>query len=199
MWKAHTMVSFIFDGGTYYVSALDDSLDYRIKVLTDSGTIVYLNIILGAPVPQPQLNVYYPEALDGMTPSMRYQHRKRRISAVYAALLNFLATQYRPVGEYGFAGGWIIGYGQLKPQLQLHGRPLPIIRIRMPKRCVLLMRCCARFYSNGRVYVSVETISTQPPPSLILPAMSSSITPPVFLERLNQVISVSGNFPWNFP
>ena len=199
-------VSFIFDGKTYYVSrARLDSLDYRIKVLTDSGMIVYLNIILGAPsasTPE-KLNVlYYPEALDGTDARLCAINTENAESVLYyAALLNFLATRYTdPSGEYGFAGGWIIGYEANSNRNYNYMGPAPLADYMdsYAKALRIAHAMLRSVYSNGRVYVSVGNNFNAASTELNFAGDEQLDYPArLFLERLNQVISVSGNFPWN--
>lgn len=200
-------VSFIFDGKTYYVSrARLESLDHRIKVLSDSGTIVYLNIILGAPnaaTPEKLKVLYYPEALEGTPSASLCAVNTENADAVlyYSALLNFLATRYTdPSGQYGFAGGWIIGYevNSNRNYNYMGPRALADYAASYAKALRIADTMLRSVYSNGRVYVSVGNNFNAASSELNFAGDETLDYPArLFLERLNEILSVSGDIPWN--
>lgn len=199
-------VSYIFDSKTYYVSrAKLESLDHRIKVLSDSGTIVYLNIILGAPgasTPEKLQVLYYPDALAGSTARLCAVNMGNTDSVLYyAGLLNFLANRYTdPSGQYGFAGGWIIGYEVNSNRNYNFMGPAALadytdVYVKTLRIADTMLRSV---YSNGRVYVSVGNNFNAASSELNYAGDENlDYAARLFLERLCQTISVSGNIPWN--
>lgn len=199
-------LSFIFDGKTYYVSREKlDSLDHRIKVLSDSGTIVYLNIILGAPgasTPEKLKVLYYPDALEGTTARLCAVNMDNADSVLYyAGLLNFLANRYTdPAGQYGFAGGWIIGYEVNSNRNYNYMGPAALaeytdVYVKTLRIADTMLRSV---YSNGRVYVSIGNNFNAASAELNYTGDENlDYAARLFLERLCQTISISGDIPWN--
>jgi hypothetical protein len=199
-------VSYIFDSRTYYVSrAKLDSLDHRIKVLSDSGTIVYLNIILSTPdsALSDKLKVlYYPDALTNTTARLCAVNTGSADAVLYyAGLLNFLADRYtNPESEVGFAGGWIIGYevnsnrnyNFMGPAAMADYADAYVKALRIADTMLRSV------YSNGRVYVSVANNFNAVSSELNFAGDEAlDYSARLFLERVNQSITLSGDFPWN--
>ena len=199
-------VSYIFDGKTYYVSREKlDSLDHRIKVLSDSGTIVYLNIILSAPDPamsEKLKSLYYPDALTGSAAQL-YAVNTDNAEAVlyYAGLLNFLAKRYTdPAGGEGSAGGWIIGYEVNSNRTYNYMGPAALADyaasyIKALRIADTMLRSA---YSNGRVYVSIANNFNAASPELNFAGEDTlDYAARLLLERINQSVTLSGDIPWN--
>lgn len=198
--------SFIFDGKTYYISRERlDLLDHRVKVLSDSGVIVYLNILLGPPNDQTHEKLkalYYPEALENSTARLCAVNTENAEAVLYyAAILHFLANRYTdPTGEHGFAGGWIIGYeiNSNRTYNFMGPKPLADYTDSYAKALRIAYTILRSVYSNGRVYVSVGNNFNAASSELNFAGDELLDYPArLFLERLNQTISISGNFPWN--
>lgn len=199
-------VSFIFDGKTYYVSRERlDSLDHRVKVLSDAGVIVYLNIILGPPsasTPEKLKVLYYPDALNNTSARLCAVNTESADSVLYySALLNFLASRYTdPSGQYGFAGGWIIGYEVNSNRTYNYMGPAPLADYvnSYAKALRIAYSMLRSVYSNGRIYVSIGNNFNAASSELNFAGDEQLDYPArLFLERLSQTVTVSGDFPWH--
>ncbi len=201
-------ISYIFSGKTYYISRPKlDSLDHRIKTLSDSGVIVYLNIILSAPEASSNASdklkaLYYPAALEN--PGARlYAVNTDNADSVryYAGLLNFLAKRYTdPKGETGFAGGWIIGYEVNSNRNFNFMGPADVKEYAASyvKALRIADTMLRSVYSNGRVYVSVANNFNNASQELNFAGDDKlDYAARLFLERMSQSISLSGDIPWN--
>ena len=106
-------IPFIFDGNTYYVSreALD-SLDAKVKPLSENGVRIYLQLTLDGAwrgTDENLATLYYTGAADG---AEGYALNTASATAVtyYCAVCDFLARRYcDPAGEYGCVRDFVIG------------------------------------------------------------------------------------------
>lgn len=107
--KSDNTLTHTFFGQTFYINKDKlSSLDHKIKVYSDAGITVYLNIILGAPT-NDELDFLYLKnnsashffALDTTnTASARH----------FAAFCEFIAERYSKDGEYGSVPAYVFGY-----------------------------------------------------------------------------------------
>lgn len=84
--QSEDTTSCVFNGVTYYIAKAPlKLLDHRVRVYSDAGVLVYLNITFAS----------LPEGSAALNR--------------YTALMEFLSSRYNPGSQYGFAASYIIG------------------------------------------------------------------------------------------
>ncbi len=106
--------SYIFDNRTYYIDREKLALlDHRVKVLSDAGVNIYLQLVLTPPdenTPSRLRNLYF----DSYSPSASFMaiNTTNQESILFLeSFITFITERYtRPDRQYGFAGSIILGY-----------------------------------------------------------------------------------------
>ncbi|NLK40353.1 MAG: hypothetical protein GX303_08975 [Clostridiales bacterium] len=197
-------VPYLYNGVTYYLNKDRlNYLDHEIKVCSDAGVHVFLNIVLGAPdidIDESLTSLYYNSAVNN-TEYYAINADNEVSIAHFQGFINFISERYTRVDrEYGFAGSYILGYevndnrnhnyaGKMDLEIYLDGY-LSLLRT-----ADTIVRSN---YAGGRVYISlgnnftssVKDATQQPNPQLDYPAKE-------LLTLLSEKSIVGGNFPWH--
>lgn len=197
-------VSYLYNGVNYYLDKEKLSyLDYEIKVCTDAGVHVFLNIVLGPPAvaaEEPLISLYYDTAIE---PAAHYAvNVDNDVSvALFQGFVNFLSERYtRASREYGFAGSYIIGYeindnrhsnyaGEMEPAAYADAY---LALLRMADAVV------RSNYAGGRVYLSLGNNFSSPvkdPDQSPNPKLDYAAEE--ILSLIAEGAGAAGDFPWH--
>lgn len=196
-------VSYVWDNKTYFVDSLKlAKLDQRIRVMTDAGVNVYLDIILTAFENNPSeklKSLYYTDAF-ASSEYFGFNVSNEDCVLYLEGLLRFLAQRYTdPAGENGFAGSFIMGYkvnsnryynnmGTMKQDDFLNSY---VTAFRIADTALRSV------YSGGRTYISIDNNYNAATSSEgITPDNLLDYTAKSFLDSFNTKISFAGNIPW---
>lgn len=195
---------YVFSGVTYYLDKEKlAALDYDIKVCTDAGVNIFLNIVLGAPKTDADaslLSLYY----DAKYKNAKYYAinlGSEGAVGYFEGFIEFISDRYtRENREFGFAGSYIIGYeiNSNRNTNYMGEMPLDSYLDSYIKLLRIADTAVRSNYKNGMVYVSVgnnftstvKNTSQTPNPQLDYPAKD-------LLSLLNENISKICNIPWN--
>lgn len=197
-------VSYIYDNKTYYIDSEKLTLlDHKIKILTEAGVNVYLNIILSSRelASSSALSCLYAAEKSDEAALYALNTKSRDGMMYYQSILSFLAERYtREDQEYGFAGSFIIGYeinsnrnwnymGSISLNNYLNSY---IVALRVADTAL------RSIYSNGRVYVSVANnfnVLANDTGSDVDVNLDYAAKDLIIL--MNYLIKYSGDIPWN--
>jgi len=196
-------VSYVWDNKTYYIDSLAlAKLDQRVRVMTDAGVNVYLDIILTAYENNPSEKLKCLYYTDAFASSVYFGFNVSDESCVQylEGLLRFIAQRYTdPDGANGFAGSFIMGYkvnsnryynnmGTMKQDAFLNSY---VTAFRIADTALRSV------YSQGRTYISIDNNYTAETSSAdITPDNLLDYPAKAFLDAFNTKISFAGNIPW---
>ena len=180
---------------TYYIA----DLDRQVKRLTELGINVTLIPVNGVPAkPDPANPLINPRTDLAGTPNHlgAFNLTDERGLRYFRAAFEYLAHRYSdPAGEHGWVSGYIVG-NELQSHWAWHnmGRATPEeVTREYADQLRVAWLAVRRFHSGVRVYASMDhTWATHLDPDPL-----KSMAGDQFLERLNQLITAGGNFPWN--
>lgn len=196
--------SFVYNNTTYYVdSNMLEMLDNKIRVFSESGIRVYMDLVLTAPS----------EAMNSKLKSLYYDssYTEAEFYAINVwnknavryleGFVGFLAERYtREDKAYGFCGNYILGYEINSNRYYNYAGPMKLdtylnyytIALRIVDTAVRSV------YSNGKVYVSVANNFNSITASLTESGDSYYDYPAKdLLDKLNSQLRYAGNIPWN--
>lgn len=200
---AGSTLPFVSQGTTYYFSkSFVESLDRRIKPLSDNGIVVYLVLVLiyetDANSSLPILR--HPDAPTGDPGAFvtyAFNTKTAAGNAAFAALIEFIASRYsRDDQAYGRTLDYIIGNEiQSAGTWQIMGPKTPAQFVDAYTPALRLAWNAAQKYSAGtRVYTSLDRLwNTSALPS----DPSRYYQGRDILDRIGSKISAEGDFPWN--
>ncbi|MBO5273679.1 MAG: hypothetical protein J6I45_03595 [Clostridia bacterium] len=195
--------SYIFDNRTYYIDKEKLALlDHRIKVLSDAGINVYLDLVLTPPdenTPSRLRNLYF----DTYSPSASFMavNTTNQESILFLeSFVTFITERYtRADAQYGFAGSFILGYEvNNNRRFNSMGNASMDSYLNSYVTAFRVVATAAKsVYSNARIYVpiannwtaEVSDLTAEADPTLEYPGAS-------FLKSFNEKLSHSGNFAW---
>ncbi len=106
--------SFVYNGQTYYINrAKLDTLDYRVKALTDSGMNVYMNFVLSKPDSNASAVVksFYSDTASDSAHFYALNTTNETAMKNFQAFMDYMASRYtRPDHAYGFVPNFILGF-----------------------------------------------------------------------------------------
>lgn len=112
--NSENAVTYIYGNKTYYINrAKLDLLDHRIKVLSEAGVHIYLDLVLSAPIPgqSAALDCLYAADLSENASLYGINVYNSAASQYLESFVAFLAKRYTEEnGQYGFAGSFLFGY-----------------------------------------------------------------------------------------
>ncbi len=195
---------YLYDNKTFYVNKEKLALlDKRIKVLTESGVHVYLNIVLTAPkyATSEALHCMYAAEETSEAGMYALNIKSRESVMYYQSFLSFLAERYtREDGKYGFAGSYIIGY-QVNSNRNWNYMGEQSLTDYLNAYAVTLRiadTALRSTYAEGRIYVpvgnnfNVMANDTGAEPNNMLDYAAKD-----FLMMLNSTVKFAGDIPWN--
>lgn len=159
--QSSATVDFIYGNTTYYISRdMLAYLDYRVKLFTDAGVNVYINLLLDAPSPEQSdsLDTMYKADISTSVSLYGFNVSERDTVMYLESFVHFLAERYtRPDGEYGFAGSYILGYQVNSNRSYNYMGPLPLDSyLNYYTVAFRIMDTALRsVYSDGRSYISL--------------------------------------------
>lgn len=196
-------LSYIFDNRTYYIDGeMLALLDHRIKVLSDAGIHIYLDLVLTPPdetTPSGLRSLYF----DTYSPSASFMaiNTANRESILFIeSFVTFITERYtRADRQYGFAGSFILGYEvNNNRRFNSMGSATPDAYLNSYVTAFRVVATAAKsVYANARIYIplannwtsEVSDPTAEADPLLEYPAAS-------FLKSFNEKLAYSGNFAW---
>ncbi len=180
---------------TYYMQ----EFDRQIKRLTELGINVTLILVNGVPArPDPANPLINPRTNLAGAPNHigAFNLTEERGLRYYRAAFEYLAHRYSdPSREHGWVSGYVVG-NELQSHWAWHnmGRVSPEeVTREYADQLRVAWLAVRRFHSNVRVYASMDhTWATHLDPDSL-----KSMRGDQFLERINQIITAEGNFPWH--
>lgn len=184
----------------HFDSSYVNSLDHKIKVMSDSGVNVYLQIVLTSPDGDTSKNAL---SLYGADASHKPHFYGIDLDSGGAELLHsamaFLALRYSVQdGKYGFAGSFIIGNCVNSNRVSNYIGPLNVSEyaVKYAKAFRCAYTALKSVYSNARVYVPVNGCYTVPVRD-ISPDASLDYTAKDFLCAFNSQLKAQGDLAWS--
>lgn len=191
------------NGHTFYLSAPKiELLDHKIRVMSEAGINIFLNIVLTAQESGSEdLSYLYasPQSPGGSTMYALNTSNEKACSC-FTAFIKFISERYtRQDRQYGFAASYIIGYEVNNNRLYNYAGEMELKSYAdIYSRQLRMADSVARsVYANARVYASVANNFN------VLSSVSGSSNELTdypakeFLDTLDSVISGHGDFPWN--
>lgn len=190
------------DGKSYFFNnAYINTLDHKIKVLTDSDINVYAQIVLTPPAgttSESAKKLYYTTE---MTDAKYYavNPNVEKATEYYYAALKFIASRYTvKYGKYGFVGNYIIGNtvnsnrrGNFAGQMSLTDYTDDYCKVFRTAYAAI-----SSTYSNAVLYTSVDGCFNSPSRDTS-PDFSLDYTAHDFLSLFNSRIKAEGKIPWS--
>lgn len=170
--NTESAASFVYSGQTYYINkAKLESLDHKVKCLTDSGMTVYFNFILTSPsddISDTVKSFYCTSASDD---AQTYAFNTRNETAMknFQAFLDYMASRYtRADHAYGFVPNFTIGFqlndGRYSNNAGSSSLTASVYSYHTAFR--IAYSAMVSHYSNGRVFISLgnnwNSASTEP-------------------------------------
>ncbi len=185
-------IAYINGGQTFYFP-LDkiNALDHKIKVLTESGINVYLNIVLGKDNGSGLSSVF---PLCAGSEASYYAINTDTVSSVkyYTAFCEFITSRYSKDSSRGFVPGYILGYEVDSVNWNYAG-DIPFDKyVQSFENAYRILYSAARStHSDSRVFVSVSNIFN-----------TSDDTPnsygyKVFLDSFAKSVRTGGDIEWS--
>ena len=195
--------TYVYDNKSYFINRRElENLDKKIKVYTDAGIEVYLNIILTSineRTPEQLKCMYYSNA-DSSAQLYALNIQNKESVQYMQSFMTFLAERYtRSDRQYGFAGSFIFGY-QVNSNRTWNNMGAMSLDSYLNQYITALRiadTALRSVYSNGRVYVSIANNfnhSTGSPDIISDPELDYQGR--AFLEALNTKVTAAGNLPW---
>ncbi|MCI8387633.1 MAG: hypothetical protein HFE63_04115 [Clostridiales bacterium] len=196
-------MSFVYNGQTYYLNKDKIALlDHRVKVYSEAGINVYLNIVLTAPdesLSDTVKSFYFDGALSGAS---LYALNTRNETAMknFQAFMDYIAYRYTsPEHTYGFAPNFILGF-EVNSNRTWNNAGAMDMESYVYSYCTAFRAAYTAMlshYSEGRVYISLgnnfnsaaEAPGAESDPLYDYAAKS-------FLDFFNTAIKNSGDIPW---
>lgn len=190
------------DGKSYFFNnTYINTLDHKIKVLTDSDINVYAQIVLTPPAgttSESAKKLYYTTE---MTDAKYYAVNPdvEKATEYYYAALKFIASRYTVKdGKYGFIGNYIIGNtvnsnrrGNFAGQMSLYDYTDDYCKVFRTAYAAI-----SSTYSNAVLYTSVDGCFNSPSRDTS-PDFSLDYTAHDFLSLFNSRIKAEGKIPWS--
>ncbi|MCL2518884.1 MAG: DUF5722 domain-containing protein [Oscillospiraceae bacterium] len=194
---------YLYDNKSYFISKRElENLDKKIKVYTDAGIEVYLNIIL-TPVKDntpEQLKCLYYGNIDPYVKLYAFNIQNQESVQYMQSFMTFLAERYtREDRLYGFAGSFIFGYQVNSNRAWNNMGPMSLDSYLNQYVTAFRIADTAlrSVYSNGRVYVSVANNFNHSSGSAdIIADPELDYSGRALLEAFNKKIADAGNIPW---
>ena len=200
--KSHSL-SYVFYNQTYYFDQDKiDYLDHRIKVLSEAGVKVYIDVLLTAPseTMDRRLNCLYYDNAGTSAEFYAFNMQNQESVQYLEAFLTFLAERYtREDRAYGFAGSFIMGYevnsnrnsnamGSLTLDSYLNAY---IAAFRVADTALRSV------YANGCVYVSLgNNFNRESSDGQTSADPMVDYAGRTFLDAFNEKVKYAGNIPW---
>ena len=197
-------VSYVWSSRTYSVSAYQLSLlDTRVKLLTDAGVNVALQLVLTQPTENQssELDVLYATDTYDSASNCAFNTSDKTSVGYISGFLDFLAARYTdPAGTYGFAGSFIVGknVNSNRTWYSMGGMPLDNFVNSYAAMFRIADTALRSNYSNGKTYISVDNnftalssdLTVQTDPSLDYSAKD-------FIMKFAEKIKNAGDLPWS--
>lgn len=153
--------SFVYGGQTYYINrAKFESLDHKVKSLTDSGMNVYFNFILTAPDENASdvVKSFYYDSISSDAQSYALNTRNETAMKNFQAFLDYMASRYtRPDHAYGFVPNFTLGFqlndGRYSNNAGASSLSTSVYSYQTAFR--VAYSAMLSHYSNGRVFISL--------------------------------------------
>ncbi len=185
-------ISYINGGQTFYFP-LDkiNALDHKVKVLTESGMNVYLNIILGKDNGSGLSSVF---PLCGGSDASYYAINTDTVSSVryYTAFCEFITSRYSKDSKNGFVPGYILGYEVDSVNWNYAGDiPFDEYVQSFENAYRILYSAAKSIHSEARVFVSVSNIFNTSEDT------SFSYGYKAFLDEFAKSVKAGGDIEWS--
>ena len=185
-------ISYINGGQTFYFP-LDkiNALDHKVKVLTESGMNVYLNIVLGKDNGSGLSSVF--PLCAGSTASY-YAINTDTVSSVkyYTAFCEFITSRYSKDKSRGFVPGYILGYEVDSVNWNYAGDiPFEDYVESFESAYRILYSAAKSVYSNAEVFVSVSNVFNTSEDT------AYSYGYKAFIDRFAESVRLGGDIEWS--
>lgn len=198
-------VEYLFDGVTHYLRRdAIDALDRRVRLYTDAGMQVYLNIVLDTfpsdAMPH-ELRALYAGEVQPDAGGYAIRIADYGSFSRIAGFLSFLAERYtRADGAYGFCGAMIIGGAANQNRTSYYGGSRDI-SVQATEYLTLLRiadTAMRTHFADGRVYAAVASnfSAMTPTPGLAADPLLDYAARD-FLDLLAAHSRLGGDFPWH--
>lgn len=195
--------SFVYSGQTYYINrAKLNTLDYRIKALTDSGMNVYLNFVLTKPDDDASAVVksFYSNDISDSAHFYALNTSNETAMKNFQAFMDYMASRYtRADHAYGFAPNFILGFeinsGRTYNNAGATSMQSSVYSYHTAFR--VAYAAMNSHYSNGRVYISLGNnfnSASASPGGEVDPTIDWSSKD--YLDFFASVVRNSGDIDW---
>jgi hypothetical protein len=176
-----------------------EHLDRRVKRMSELGINVTLIVVNGVPsAPAPSNPLIHPRTDLAHAPYHlgAFNLTDQRGLSYYRAAFEYLAHRYSdPAGSHGWVSGYVVG-NELQSHWAWHnmGRATPEeVTREYADQLRVAWLAVRRYHRDVRVYASMDhTWATH-----LDPDPQKSMRGDQFLERLNEMVTAEGNFPWH--
>ncbi len=185
-------ISYINGGQTFYFP-LDkiNALDHKVRVLTEAGMNVYLNIVLGKDNGS-GLSAVFP--LCSGSEASYYAINTDTVSSVkyFTAFCEFITSRYSKNSSHGFVPGYILGYEVDSVNWNYAG-DIPFDEyVKSFENAYRILYSAARsVYSNAEVFVSVSNVFNTSE------STEFSYGYKAFLDRFAESVRLGGDVEWS--
>ena len=195
---------FVFDNQNFYINKMKlAQLDHKIKVYSEAGIEVFLNIILTSwnNNASDKLRCLYNG--DVYENSKLYAFNTQNKDSVFymEGFFTFLAERYtRSDKQYGFAGSYIFGYEVNSNRTWNNMGPMPLDNYLNSYTTAFRIADTAlrSVYLNGKIYLPLaNNFNRQTNFENIIADPKLDYSGRELLEMFNEKITASGNIPWN--
>lgn len=195
--------SFVYGGQTYYINrAKLESLDYKVKSLTDSGMNVYFNFILTAPGENASevVKSLYCDNISPDAQSYALNTRNETGMKNFQAFMDYMASRYtRADHAYGFVPNFTLGFevnsGRRWNNAGASSLASSVYSYHTAFR--VAYTALTSHYSEGRVYISIGNnwnSASSIPGGEVDAALDWSAKE--YLDFFASVVRNSGDIPW---
>lgn len=195
--------SFIYDGHPYYLNtAKMRLLDHNVKIYTDAGINVYLNIILTAPGENvhPNIAALYCDGISSDAVIYALNTENETAMESYRAFTDYLASRYtREDHRYGFVPAFIVGFEVNSNRVWNNAGDVELESY-ISSYCTafrIAYTAMASHYSNGRAYISLgNNFNVTQSGSSVGENSLLDYPSREFLDGFAAQIKESGDIPW---
>ncbi len=185
-------ISYINGGQTFYFP-IDriNALDHKVKVLTESGMNVYLNIVLGKDNGSGLSSIF---PLCSGSDALLYAINTDTVSSVkyFTAFCEFITSRYSKDSTYGFVPGYILGYEVDSVSWNYAGDISFEDYVQSYENAYRILYSAARsVYSNAEVFVSVSNVFNASEDT------AYSYGYKAFLDRFAETVRSHGDIEWS--
>ncbi len=185
-------ITYINGGQTFYF-LLDriNALDHKIKVLTESGMNVYLNIVLGKDNGSGLSSVF---PLCSGSDASFYSINTDTVSSVkyFTAFCEFITSRYSKDSTHGFVPGYILGYEVDSVNWNYAGDISFEDYVKSFENAYRILYSAARsVFSGAEVYVSVSNVFNTSDDT------TYSYGYKAFLDRFAKSVRLHGDIDWS--